>query len=578
MAERKRAVRIANCSGAASDPGMHMYNQARFGQVDGITGDYLAEMNLANFAVDRETHGHPGWAPTALDGLQQTIEIANEKRIKIVINGGAQNPKGLAEKTHELVREKGLNLTVAYVDGDDQMANVHRILRDIRSGALPHLDNGNDEVQLAGETLSFLDEPDKMPVVSSNAYLGYRAIKRGLDEGADIVICGRVADASPVIGLAAWWHAWSEDDLDQLAGSLVAGHLIECSTYVTGANFAGAYRYPPETFINLGLPIVEIEADGSCVVTKHPELPGFVTADTVKCQLLYELQGDIYLNSDVKADIARVRVSDEGEDRVRVTGVRGHPPPPTTKLATFYKGGFQCEMLINATGYATAHKWDIQETQMRAKLAEWGVLDQLDELDFQRVGVPMENPDCQLASTTYLRIFAQAKDAATLGKVPQAWMYHGMAHFAAYRRRPAQADGTPRAQEQLRNRGPRPARLLRSDLFTTPGDIALARSGDKGANVNIGLYVQTDEQWAWFRAFMTRDRIKSLMGRDWLDWYFVERVEMPEMRAVHFVIYGHLGRGVSSSKLLDGLGKGFAEFIRAVHVPIPTKFLLTSKW
>jgi len=110
--------------------------------------------------------------------------------------------------------------------------------------------------------------------------------------------------------------------------------------------------------------------------------------------------------------------------------------------------------------------------------------------------------------------------------------------------------------------------------FSRPlGDIALARSGDKGANVNIGLYVQTDEQWAWFRAFMTRDRIKSLMGRDWQDWYFVERVEMPEMRAVHFVIYGHLGRGVSSSKLLDGLGKGFAEFIRAVHVPIPNKFL-----
>jgi hypothetical protein len=105
------------------------------------------------------------------------------------------------------------------------------------------------------------------------------------------------------------------------------------------------------------------------------------------------------------------------------------------------------------------------------------------------------------------------------------------------------------------------------------GDIALARSGDKGANVNIGLFVHTDEEWDWLRSFMTRSKMRELMGADWQDWYFVERVEMPLIRAVHFVVYGPLGRGVSSSRLLDALGKGFAEFIRAVHVPIPRKFL-----
>lgn len=110
--------------------------------------------------------------------------------------------------------------------------------------------------------------------------------------------------------------------------------------------------------------------------------------------------------------------------------------------------------------------------------------------------------------------------------------------------------------------------------LTVPlGDIALARSGDKGGNVNIGLFVQTPEQWAWFRAFMTRDRLKGLMGKDWRDEFHVERVEFPGIRAVHFVVYGVLGRGVSSSRLLDSLGKGFAEFIRAVHVPVPAKFL-----
>jgi hypothetical protein len=105
------------------------------------------------------------------------------------------------------------------------------------------------------------------------------------------------------------------------------------------------------------------------------------------------------------------------------------------------------------------------------------------------------------------------------------------------------------------------------------GDIVLARSGDKGGNINIGLFVQTPEQWEWFRSFMTKDRLRSLMRKDWKDWYFIERVEFVNIYAVHFVVYGSLGRGVTSSSLLDNLGKGFAEFIRAVHVDIPRKFL-----
>lgn len=110
------------------------------------------------------------------------------------------------------------------------------------------------------------------------------------------------------------------------------------------------------------------------------------------------------------------------------------------------------------------------------------------------------------------------------------------------------------------------------------GDIALARSGDKGANVNIGLFISGREQekWEWLRSFMTKEKMKQLMGQDWQDWFYIERIEFNEIKAVHFVIYGPLGRGVSSSKLLDALGKGFAEFIRAVHVPVPKKFLASN--
>ena len=127
------------------------------------------------------------------------------------------------------MQEKGLNLKIAYVDGDNLTSQADKILSDIKTGVMSHLDRTtNANIHLEKDSLAFLEHPEEMPIVTANAYLGYRAIKRGLDAGADIVICGRVADASPVIGAAAWWHGWPEDQFDALAGALVSGHLIEC--------------------------------------------------------------------------------------------------------------------------------------------------------------------------------------------------------------------------------------------------------------------------------------------------------------------------------------------------------------
>jgi hypothetical protein len=518
------------------------------------------------------------------------------------------------------VTSKGLDLTVAYVEGDDCFNRAYEILGDAKGEKLPHLDNVNANVQLAKDTKAFLQDRGGMPIVSANAYLGIRAIRRGLDNGADIVICGRVADASPVIAAAAWWHGWAETDYDELAGALIAGHLIECSTYTTGANFAGFFTHDIPELLNLGCPIAEIEANGECVITKHKDLNGFVDRDTVICQLLYELQGTIYLNSDVKADITNIRVENESKDRVRVSGVKGAPPPSTTKLAVFYRGGYQCELLINATGYASGKKFALQEAQLRSKLKEWGVLDKFDILDFQWVGRPEPNPSCQLASTSYLRVFAQAQDPKVAGKLLPAWATNAMQHFAGFH-----SSSDHRAAFPKSFLGFYPAVISQSDLeesiniiskkqgnvhkevvgppkkteaiqervnFETAnavdlskfgetvmaplGDVALARSGDKGANVNFGVYVHTQDEWDWLRTVMTRDQMKQLMGTTWEDWFYIERCEMPDIKAVHFVVYGPLGRGVSSSKILDALGKGFAEFIRDRHLPIPKKFL--GKW
>ena len=205
-------------------------------------------------------------------------------------------------------------MKVAYLAGDDLLDNVKEQLE---SGKLaPHLDEKNPNVKLHELTAALKDVKGK-PIVSANAYLGARGIVAALKHGADIVICGRVADASPVIAAAWYWHAWADTDYDRLAGALVAGalsslhyhitlklkplkgHLIECSGYVTGGNFSGFDEYDLDTLVDLPFGIAEIDRDGTTVITKHENTNGIVTEEVVKCQFLYELQGAIYLNSTV---------------------------------------------------------------------------------------------------------------------------------------------------------------------------------------------------------------------------------------------------------------------------------------
>ncbi|GAP85154.2 putative DUF1446-domain-containing protein [Rosellinia necatrix] len=617
-----------------------MLTQATAGPIDVITGDYLAEANLAQHAEAYARGEHPGYVPSAYEGLRLSLKAIDEKRIKVIINGGGLNPKGLAEVTHKMASERGYKLKVAYVEGDNLLPIVHDIIKPDSKGRLPHFDSQNDRVTLAKDTDNFLQDPNKK-IVAANAYLGCRAIRRGLELGADIIICGRVADASPVMGAAQWWHGWGDDAYDELAGALVAGHLIECSTYGTGGNFAGFDRYATARLLDLGCPIAEVAGDGAAVITKHEALRGIVTEEVVKCQLLYELQGSVYLNSDVKADLAGVAVRRVGRHRVRVSGARGYPPPPTTKLAVFYRGGWQGEHTLNATGLATDRKYELQEAQMRAQLDRWGVTADIDVLEFQRVGVPQPDPRSQLAATTYLRIFVQAARPETVRRVHQALWHTFMQHFPGLNGTldtrllsqpvpflgyfPALvpqsriretvtvigADGAPAgpppATEALAPRedrdpeAPRPLASFGATRDAPLGDVALARSGDKGANVNVGFTPRAallrlnlddddddddeggkeeqeeekeeEEVWEWLRAFLTRDRLRRLMRDDWRPWFHVERVELPRLRAVHFVVYGALGRGVSGSARLDSLGKGFAEWLRAVHVPVPVKFL-----
>ncbi|KAI8718180.1 hypothetical protein NCS52_00596100 [Fusarium sp. LHS14.1] len=589
----ERPARIANCSGYCGDPAEEILKQATLGDVDFITGDYLAEVNLAANAEAFANGKHPGYEVSALEGLEMTLEVINTKRIKVALNGGALNPKGLAEAVAEMVKERNANLTVAYISGDDVLADP------------------GPEMTLPADM-----NPDT--IVSANAYLGARGIVAAFRNGADIVIAGRVSDASPVIAAAWYWWSWGDTDYDQLAGGLVGGHLIECSAYVTGGNYAGftdaKYGGWPN-FTHPSFPIAEVDADGSCVITKHPGTGGFVDEDTVKCQLLYELQGNVYLHSDSKAVLDEVTVKQIGPDRVHVSGVRGLPPPPSTKVAIFYKGGYESQLLLNTAGYDWEAKCDLLEKQVRLQLG--GKANDMDILEFQRVGVPADNPRTQNSSTMYIRIIAQGKDPKSLMLIPKAISDISLKHFHGFHCSLDMRTAFPKpflayypaiwGQSTIRETvtfvndavsssihpsldagippvfGPLSSRdnydTASSVNFTGPkrkiklGDVALARSGDKGGNLNVGVFVRTQRQWDWLRTYLSRKQMWHLLGDDADDSYTIERVEFGHIFAVHFVIYGILGRGVSSSTRLDAFGKGFADYLRDKTVEVPEELV-----
>jgi hypothetical protein len=371
-----------------------------------------------------------------------------------------------------------------------------------------------------------------------------------------------------------------------------------------------------EKLVDIGFPIAEVHADGSSVITKHKSTRGFVTADILKAQLLYEIQGNIYLHSDSKADLAGVRIVQESKDRVRVFGTKGYPPPETTKLAVFYRGGWQCEYTLNATGYATAEKFRLHEMQIKLRLHEVGELQNFQVLEFQVYGNPAMNPRTQLQSTAAIRVFGQAKERGTVEALGTAMLDSMLQHYAGMHGtldwrllqpkpylaycpclisqtelkeqihilRPegtseSEDTGAPARFLQLDARldydpvEPRPLDSFGRTSRARLGDVVLARSGDKGSNLNIGMFVREADEWDWLRSVLSRDLMRELMGGEWNDAYKLERVELEGIRAVHFVIYGILQRGVSSSARLDALGKGFAEFIRDRWLEIPVAFL-----
>ncbi|HEX8780445.1 MAG TPA: acyclic terpene utilization AtuA family protein, partial [Nocardioides sp.] len=326
-------LRIGNCSGFYGDRLSAMREQLEGGELDVLTGDYLAELTMLILGKDTMKDPSWGYARTFVTQVEDCLGLTLEKGVRIVSNAGGLNPAGLADRLREVARGLGLDPAIAHVEGDD----------------LRPLGRWED-------------------ALTANAYLGGFGIAAALRAGADVVVTGRVTDASLVVGPAVAHHGWDPTSYDALAGAVVAGHVIECGTQATGGNFSGFLGLPGRDR-PLGFPVAEVAADGSSVITKHEGTGGAVTVDTVTAQLVYEIQSTRYLGPDVTVLLDTVSLDQRGSDRVAISGVRGEVPPERLKVCLNELGGWRNSAELVLTGLDL----DAKEAWVRDQLeTAWG--------------------------------------------------------------------------------------------------------------------------------------------------------------------------------------------------------------
>jgi hypothetical protein len=536
------------------------------GELDYVTGDYLAELTMLILARDRAKSPDRGYAKTFLTQLEECLGLALERGVKIVANAGGLNPAGLATAVRALADRLGLDAKVAHVEGDDLI------------GRAAELGFGTP--------------------LSANAYLGAWGIVDCLNAGADVVVTGRVTDASVIVGPAAAHFGWGRTDYDALAGAVAAGHVIECGAQATGGNYAFFKEVPD--LLHAGFPIAEIDADGSSVITKHQGTGGLVSVDTVTAQLLYEIGGARYANPDVTLRVDSLELSADGPDRVRISGVRGEPPPPTLKVSLNAVGGFRNAMTFVLTGLDIDAKADLVRRQLEANLTVKPA-----ELEWTLARTDHPDADTEEAASALLRCVVRDPDPANVGRhfssaavelalasypgftttaPPGEGQVYGVftpgyvdagevPHVAVH------ADGTrtqiPAATETkvLEPVGPfaLPEPMPFGETRRAPlGFVAGARSGDKGGNANVGVWVRTSEQWRWLAHTLTVEKLRALLPET-ADLVVTCHL-LPNLRAVNFVIEGILGKGVAHQARFDPQAKGLGEWLRARHIEIPQEF------
>jgi len=595
----QKSIKIGNASGYWGDDPDALSRQVHGGRLDYISMDFLAEITMSIMQKQRSRDPEAGYARDFIPMLERVLKKTLADKTTIITNAGGINPEACAEAIASMAKRLGLNPRIAIVHGDNILGRLHELRA--KGCAFANMETGRP----------FSDIESR--IEAANVYFGAAPVAEALAWQPDIIITGRVTDTGISIGPMVHAFGWSLDDWDKLAAGVVAGHIIECGSQATGGNFTDWHLV--KSYKNIGFPIVEVYADGSFVVTKHPGSGGLVSLDTVREQLFYEMGSPTaYITPDVVADFSSIQLSVDGPDRIRISGVKGFPPTPTYKVSMAYSDGYKSvgELAIcgpNAKSKAETFAevfWDRAGQAFAATETEYFGLNAF----HRSMGHATEGNEIVLRlgardpDAKKLKKMAKVIPSLILGGPPGVTILGGVAKvqdIVSYwpalmpksALKPVVAlfrDGGVHEEHEVASTrsgnyagsadGRQEASAAARSVQATAEDhahgtalieICLARSGDKGDTANIGVMARSPKAMAFLDQFLTAQRLKDLFQE--LCHGRVVRYRLDNLQGFNFLLENSLGGGGTLTLRADAQGKTFAQAVLRQKTAIPADVL-----
>jgi len=581
----KKIIRIGNAGGFWGDDLSALRRQIEGGKLDYITSDYLAEITMGILMKQKIKDSSMGYVYDFLSQIEEILGLVIEKSVKIITNAGGINPQALAEKIVKIAKNKNIKTRVAAVFGDDIMDRMDELYPEKES--MKNMETGEDFSKI------------KDSLLSSNVYLGVQPVLKALKEDSNIIVTGRVTDTAITLAPMIHEFGWETDDWDKLAAGVVGGHIIECGTQSTGGNFTDWKTVG--TWNNIGFPILEVNKDGSFIVTKHQETGGLVSVDTVKEQLLYEM-GDpkMYISPDVVVDFTSVRLKDVGENRVEVSGIKGAPPTKFFKVSSSFANGYKASGSILIGGTELKKKaglfeeifWDKTGFEFEKKRTDLiGCID--DKNDFATAMLRFAVYDhkrekiVKFGTEISTLILSGPAGAAVTGGRPKPQMVLGYwpslikknlieSTVIIYSGSVVEDIFKVGSVSGLEIDYPSKnfKKSVDSEMFKSRsldekillGKICLARSGDKGDTSNIGVIAKNRQIYEILKRFLTPQAVKEMFSDVCKGEVF--RFEVDNLNSFNFLLEKSLGGGGAESIEVDPQGKLYAQRLLSRYLSI----------
>lgn len=592
----KKKIRIGNASGYWGDDLSALKRQLNGGPLDYITMDFLAEVTMSILQRQRKAAPDLGYAVDFVTQLEECLPLIVSKNVRVISNAGGINPIGMGRRIIELARKMKLDIKVGVVYGDDIVGQLY-------------------ELSAAGERFVNMETGEdfygvRSGITSANIYLGSEPVVKALDAGCHIVVTGRVTDTGITLAPMIHEFGWPMDDWDKMAAGVVAGHLIECGSQVSGGNITDWHEI--KNFDNIGYPIIEMEESGEFVVTKHKKTGGAVSEKTVKEQLVYEM-GDPsnYISPDGIARFDTIQIKEVGRDRVRVFGVKGKPEPDFLKVSMSYDDGWKASGEVLVSGPDTTRKAEIIASIFWNKLKH-----KYESKRSEMIGSgsiwPRSVAACE-SNEILLRFGVRDHDVNKIrdfGKALSTLILSGPAGMAVTgqgRPKPKQviaywpalihrsrvkakvltittkreedfheitfpirvhatADEAPPPQRQRPKK--RPTGKLKEIRLQ---EICYARSGDKGDTCNIGVLARSPEIYDWLVDNLTTSTVKRFF--EGITTGKVVRYQLDNLHALNFLLEQTLDGGGTRSLMIDPQGKTLAQALLQMRVKVPSSLL-----